>query len=316
MNPFRILLTSTCLAVGLGLALQPAPVQADQIKIAVVTHGQSSDSYWGVVKKGVDDATKLMGVHVSYQAPQTTDMVAMSRMIDAAVTQKVNGLVVSIPDPTALGKSIKAAVAAGIPVIIIDSGEDQVEAMGAKLFVGTQNYFAQGEAAAKNLMALGVTDGVCANAEPGNLVNESACDGFKKGMQGHGDRVDISMDPTDTGARILAYVASHPKVNGILALGAPQCVNVINALRQKGILANYKVGNFDVSPDTLVALQKGEVQFSFDSQQYLMGYLPVIMLTQYARYGVLPTQNIYTGPTPVTKADVEKIMMLSKKGIR
>jgi simple sugar transport system substrate-binding protein len=316
MNPLRVLLTSTCLALGLGLALQPTSVHADQIKIAVVTHGQSSDSYWGVVKKGVDDATKLMGVHVSYQAPQTTDMVAMSRMIDAAVTQKVNGLVVSIPDPTALGKSIKAAVAAGIPVIIIDSGEDQVEAMGAKLFVGTQNYFAQGEAAAKNLMALGVTDGVCANAEPGNLVNESACDGFKKGMQGHGDRVDISMDPTDTGARILAYVASHPKVNGILALGAPQCVNVINALREKGILGNYKVGNFDVSPDTLVALQKGEVQFSFDSQQYLMGYLPVIMLTQYARYGVLPTQNIYTGPTPVTKADVEKIMMLSKKGIR
>jgi len=316
MNPFKTLMKMSCLALGLGLALLQTQAYAENIKIAVVTHGQSSDSYWGVVKKGVDDATKLMGVHVSYQAPQTTDMVAMSRMIDAAVTQKVNGLVVSIPDPTALGKSIRAAIAAGIPVIIIDSGEDQVEAMGAKLFVGTQNYFAQGETAAKRLLSLGVTDGVCANAEPGNLVNESACDGFKKGMGGHGDRVDISMDPTDTGARILAYVAAHPKVNGILALGAPQCVNIINALRQKGILANYKVGNFDVSPDTLVALQKGEVQFSFDSQQYLMGYLPIVMLTQNARYGVLPTQNIYTGPTPVTKADVEKIMMLSKKGIR
>ncbi len=44
MNPFRILLSSTCLALGLGLALQPAPAHADQIKIAVVTHGQSSDS--------------------------------------------------------------------------------------------------------------------------------------------------------------------------------------------------------------------------------------------------------------------------------
>jgi simple sugar transport system substrate-binding protein len=316
MSPFKTLIKTSCIALGLSLAFLQTPASAENIKIAVVTHGQSSDSYWGVVKKGVDDATKLMGVHVSYQAPQTTDMVAMSRMIDAAVTQKVNGLVVSIPDPTALGKSIKAAVAAGIPVIIIDSGEDQVEAMGAKLFVGTQNYFAQGEAAAKNLIALGATDGVCANAEPGNLVNESACDGFKKGMAGHGDRVDISMDPTDTGARILAYVSAHPKVNGILALGAPQCVNIINALRTKGILGNYKVGNFDVSPDTLVALQKGEVQFSFDSQQYLMGYLPVIMLTQYARYGVLPTQNIYTGPTPVTQKDVDKIMMLSKKGIR
>jgi simple sugar transport system substrate-binding protein len=316
MSPFKTLIKTSCIALGLSLAFLQTPASAENIKIAVVTHGQSSDSYWGVVKKGVDDATKLMGVHVSYQAPQTTDMVAMSRMIDAAVTQKVNGLVVSIPDPTALGKSIKAAVAAGIPVIIIDSGEDQVEAMGAKLFVGTQNYFAQGEAAAKKLISEGATDGVCANAEPGNLVNESACDGFKKGFAGHGDRVDISMDPTDTGARIVAYLSSHPKVNAILALGAPQCVNIINALRTKGTLGNYKVGNFDVSPDTLAALQKGEVQFSFDSQQYLMGYLPVIMLTQYARYGVLPTQNIYTGPTPVTKADVEKIMMLSKKGIR
>jgi simple sugar transport system substrate-binding protein len=316
MSPFKTLIKTSCIALGLSLAFLQTPASAENIKIAVVTHGQSSDSYWGVVKKGVDDATKLMGVHVSYQAPQTTDMVAMSRMIDAAVTQKVNGLVVSIPDPTALGKSIRAAVAAGIPVIIIDSGEDQVEAMGAKLFVGTQNYFAQGEAAAKKLISEGATDGVCANAEPGNLVNESACDGFKKGFAGHGDRVDISMDPTDTGARIVAYLSSHPKVNAILALGAPQCVNIINALRTKGTLGNYKVGNFDVSPDTLAALQKGEVQFSFDSQQYLMGYLPVIMLTQYARYGVLPTQNIYTGPTPVTKADVEKIMMLSKKGIR
>ncbi len=318
MIPLKSTITTSFVALGLSLALaqSPAFAQDQNIKIAVVTHGQSSDSYWGVVKKGVDDATKLMGVDVSYQAPQTTDMVAESRMIDAAVTQKVNGLVVSIPDAAALGKSIKAAVAAGIPVIIIDSGEDQVEAMGAKLFVGTQNYFAQGELAAKRLMELGVTDGVCANAEPGNLVNESACDGFKKGMAGHGDRVDISMDPTDTGARILAYLSVHPKVNGILALGAPQCTNIINALREKGTLGNYKVGNFDVSPDTLVALQKGEVQFSFDSQQYLMGYLPIIMLTEYAKYGVLPTQNIYTGPTPVTKADVEKIMMLSKKGIR
>jgi hypothetical protein len=30
----------------------------------------------------------------------------------------------------------------------------------------------------------------------------------------------------------------------------------------------------------------------------------------------MPTQNIYTGPSPITSADVEQIMMLSKKGIR
>jgi simple sugar transport system substrate-binding protein len=307
------------LAIGsLALALCLAPFQsrADDVKIAFVTHGQSSDSYWGVVKKGVDDATKEMGVQVSYQAPQTTDMVAMSRMIDAAVAQKVQGLVVSIPDATALEKSVKAAADAGIPVIVIDSGEDQVERLGLRLYIGTTTYFDQGVLAGKRLLATGVTKGVCANAEPGNLVNESACDGFKKGMNGSADRIDISMDPTDTGARILAYTSSHPDVNGILALGAPQCANILAALRKQGILDKYKVGNFDVSPDTLAALSKNEILFSFDAQQYLMGYLPVVLLTLNAKYGTLPTKNIYTGPTPITSADVERIMVLSKKGIR
>ena len=309
-----VLLTATCVA-GAG---RPAAAE-EAVRIAVVTHGQSADSYWGVVKKGVDDAAALMGADVSYQAPQTTDMVAMSRMIDAAVTQKVQGLVVSIPDATALEKSVKAAADAGIPVIVIDSGEPEVERLGLKLYIGTTNYFEQGRLAAKRLASAGVKHGVCTNHEPGNLVNESACDGFKQGMKEAGasaDRVEISLDPTDTAARIVAYLSSHPDTDGILVLGAPMAANVIAALREKGILGKYKIGNFDVNADTLQALKAGETLFSFDAQQYLMGYLPVILLTQHARYGVLPTNNIYTGPMPLTPADVDQIMVLSKKGIR
>jgi simple sugar transport system substrate-binding protein len=305
------------LALGLGLVLAQPPAEAqDTIKIAVVTHGQSSDSYWTVVKKGVDDAAKLMGVDVSYQAPQTTDMVAQARMIDAAVAQKVQGLVVSIPDADALDKSVKAAADAGIPVIVIDSGEEEVGKVGAKLFVGTTNYFEQGRRAAQQLKAAGVTKGVCTNHEPGNLVNESACDGFIKEMGAGGDRVEISLDPTDTAGRIKAYMSAHPDVNGILALGAPSAANVVNALRAAGTLSKYKIGNFDVSGDTLPPLSKGEILFSFDSQQYMMGYLPIVMLTLNAKYGLLPINNIYTGPNAVTQADVAKIQELSKKGIR
>ena len=115
------------IAVAMAIGFNPNAGHAQDVKIAVVTHGQSADSYWGVVKKGVDDAAALMGADVSYQAPQTTDMVAMARMIDAAVTQKVQGLVVSIPDGAALEQSVKAAADAGIPVIVIDSGEKEVE---------------------------------------------------------------------------------------------------------------------------------------------------------------------------------------------
>jgi simple sugar transport system substrate-binding protein len=304
-------------ALSIGAGFATTSVLADEaIKLAVVTHGQSSDAYWGVVKKGVDDAAELMGVEVSYQAPQTTDMVAMARMIDAAVAQKVQGLVVSIPDATALEKSVKSAAEAGIPVIVIDSGEDQVEKLGLKLFVGTTSYYEQGIRAAKQLMAAGVIKGVCANHEVGNLVNESACDGFLKTMGENGDRVEVSLDPTDTASRIKAYLTAHPDVTGILALGAPSAANIVAALRDTGTLANYKIGHFDVSGDTLGALGKSELLFSFDSQQYLMGYLPIVMLTLNAKYGVMPINNIYTGPNPVTTADVEKITVLSKRGIR
>jgi simple sugar transport system substrate-binding protein len=313
MRPIKVALC----ALTLGVGLAAAPVFAEEpIKLAVVTHGQSADTYWSVVKKGVDDAAALMGADVSYQAPQTTDYVAMSRMIDAAVTQKVQGLVVSIADAEALGKSVKAAADAGIPVIVIDSGEDQVQKLGLKLYVGTTSYFEQGKRAAKQLLAAGVKKGVCANHETGNLVNESACDGFIEAMNGNGDRVEISLDPTETAARLNAYLAAHPDVDGILALGAPSATNVVAALREKGTLANYKIGNFDVAGETLESLGNKELLFSFDSQQYLMGFLPVVMLTLNAKYGVLPINNIYTGPNAISPTDVEKIMVLSKRGIR
>jgi simple sugar transport system substrate-binding protein len=315
LRAIKFMSMAFALAAGAVLA-SPQSMAEEKIKIAVVTHGQSSDTYWSVVKKGVDDAAALMGSDVSYQAPQTTDYVAMSRMIDAAVTQKVQGLVVSIADAEALGKSVKAAADAGIPVIVIDSGEDQVQKLGLKLYIGTTSYFEQGKRAAKQLLDAGVKKGVCANHETGNLVNESACDGFIEAMNGKGDRVEISLDPTETAARLNAYLSAHPDVDGILALGAPSATNVVSALREKGTLANYKIGNFDVSGDTLTSLSHKELLFSFDSQQYLMGFLPVVLLTLNAKYGVLPINNIYTGPNAISPTDVEKIMVLSKKGIR
>lgn len=298
------------------LCLQSRAVADDAIKFAVVTHGQSSDSYWGVVKKGVDDAAKLMRVNVTYDAPQTTDMIAMARLIDAAVNQKVQGLVVSIPDAAALERSLKAAVNAGIPVIVIDSGKDEVEKLGLKLYVGTTSYFDQGVLAAKRMQAAGVKKAVCANHEPGNLINESACEGFKKGMDGNADRLEISLDPTDTASRINAYLRSHAEVTGILTLGAPPASNIVAALRQSGVIGRYRIGNFDVSGETLAALSRKDLLFSFDSQQYLMGYLPIVMLTLNAKYGLLPISNIYTGPTAVTPQDVDRIVILGRQGVR
>src|SRR2546423_2183659 len=79
-----------------------------------------------------------MGVQVVYEAPAsaTFDVVAMAHLIDSAVAAHPAGLVVSIPDPNGLGPSIKAAVAAGIPVISINSGSDVARSLGALVHIG------------------------------------------------------------------------------------------------------------------------------------------------------------------------------------
>ena len=111
------------LAAGLTLfGIATAATAADQTRVVFITHGQGGDPYWSVVKNGMDDAAKALGVKAEYLAPETFDMAKMAQMIDAATASKPDGMVISIPDEAALSGAVKNAVAAGIPVIVIDSG--------------------------------------------------------------------------------------------------------------------------------------------------------------------------------------------------
>jgi hypothetical protein len=69
------------------------------------------------LKNGVNAAAKDMGVSVDYRAPETFDMVSMGQLIDAAVNQKPDGLIISIPDASALGPSLKKGAINGQIVI-------------------------------------------------------------------------------------------------------------------------------------------------------------------------------------------------------
>ena len=79
-----------------------------------------------------------------------------------------------------------------------------------------------------------------------------------------------------------------------------------------------KVGAFDLGPDTLRAVQKGKLLFAVDQQPYLQGYLPVVMLANRARYGLLPAQGdvVATGANFVTRANAAQALELSERSIR
>src|SRR6516165_2505728 len=160
------------------------------IKFYVITHGQATDPFWSVVKKGVDQAAHDMGVQAIYEGPAsgTFDVVAMAHLIDTAVAAHPDGIVVSIPDAKALGPSIKAAVAAGIPVISINSGSDVAKSLGVLVHIG-QTEEQAGIGGGQKMGAAGVKHALCVNQEVGNAALEQRCKGFSDGLAETGGTV-------------------------------------------------------------------------------------------------------------------------------
>ncbi len=287
-------------------------------RIVVVTHGQAADPFWSVVKNGVDLAAKELGVKVEYRAPETFDMVQMGQLIDAAIASKPDGLVVSIPDADALGPHIKAAVEAGIPVISINSGADVFKKFGVMMHVGQEEYIA-GKGGGEKMRAMGVKKAVCVNHEVGNVALDQRCQGFKDGL-GPGASVDVLSVPTDfTEVRnaILSYLQRNPDIQGILTLGPVGAEPTLQALEEAGKIGSVTFGTFDLSPAVLKALSEGKMAFAIDQQQFLQGYLPIVFLTNYIRYGLFPANDVVlTGPGFVTPKNAAQVIDLSKKGIR
>jgi len=96
-------------------------------KIAMVTHGQLGDPFWLVVRNAAETAARETNCDLDYRSPDHFDLAAMSHLIDEAVASKPDGLIVSMPDVAILGPSIRAAVAAGIPVILNALVNNQLE---------------------------------------------------------------------------------------------------------------------------------------------------------------------------------------------
>jgi simple sugar transport system substrate-binding protein len=289
------------------------------LRFVVVSHGQASDPFWSVAANGVDAAANDMGVSVEYQAPGTFDMVEMSQIIDAAVASQPDGLVVTIPDADALGDSIRAAVAAGIPVISMNSGSDDFADLGVLVHVGQTEYEA-GLIAGQQFAAEGVGSAICINQEVGNTALDDRCQGFEDGLGVDVDVIPVDLaDPTGTQETVAGALQANP-VEGILTLGPTGAMPTLAALTEGGQLGTIKFATFDMSPEVLEAIGNGDMLFAIDQAQYLQGYLPIVLLTQYKETGALPLGSvqrvILTGPQIVTADTSADVIAFSEQGLR
>ena len=301
-------------AVSLPLLALGSPAHADGERYVFVSHAPDSDSWWNTIKNALKNAEHDLGVKVEYRNPSTGDIADMARIIEQATASNPTGIITTIADYNVLESAIKGAIAKGIPVITVNSGTaEQSKKLGALMHIGQPEYDA-GKGAGERAKAAGVTRFLCVNHFITNTVSVDRCQGYADGLGVKlGDQMlDSSIDPTEVYNRVKAFLAAHPDTDGILTLGPNSADPTIKLLRDMGIAGKFKSFiSFDLDPDISQAIKDGIMEAAIDQQPYLQGYLPVVFLTEYARYGVVPANNVNTGPGFVTKKNIALVEKLA-----
>ncbi len=284
-----------------GVAALPA--QAEGERFVLVSHAPDSDSWWNTIKNAMALAGEQVDVTVEYRNPPTGDIGDMARIIEQAAASNPDGLITTIADFDALSGPIRDAVDRGIPVIIINSGTpEQAAELGALMYVGQPEYDA-GLAAGQRAKRDGVSSFLCVNHVVSNPVVGERCSGFADGLGvDMGDSMlDSGQDPAEIKNRVKAYLTANPDVDAILTLGPTSADPTIQAVEEMGIAGEIYFGTFDLGTEIVKAIKGDVIKWGIDQQPFLQAYLPVIILANYNRYGVLPGNNINSGPGFVTK---------------
>jgi len=311
MNTFFKSMAATAVAAA-ALAGATA-AQAEGERYVLVSHAPDSDSWWNTIKNGIALAGDQMDVSVEYRNPPTGDLADMARIIQQATASGPDGIITTLADYDVLSGPIRDAVASGIDVIIINSGTpDQARELGALMYVGQPEYDA-GYAAGLRAAGDGVTSFLCVNHYIAQPASTERCQGFADGLGVDlgNQMIDSGQDPSEIQNRVMAYLNANPDTDAVLTLGPTSADPTIMALNQMGLAGDIYFGTFDLGGDIVQAIKDGIIAWGIDQQPFLQAYLPVVVLTNYDRYGVLPGNNINSGPGFVTADGLTKVEALA-----
>ena len=281
---------------------------------AMVTHSGDGDTFWDIVQSGAEQAALKDNINFLYSHHDEAQQQA--QLVQAAIDQKVDGLIVSLAKPDAMKAVVAKATAAGIPVITVNSGSAESKEFGALTHIGQDEAIA-GEAVGDELDQRGRKKALCILHEQGNVGHEQRCEGAKKSFGG--TMQNLYVDGTnmpDVQASIEAKLQSDKSIDAVVTLGAPFADAAVKAKETAGSKA--EVDTFDLNAKVATALKDGTLGFAVDQQPYLQGYEAVDLLWLY-RYnrnvlgGGLP---VLTGPQIITSDDASELAEYTKRGTR
>lgn len=309
---FRPLLTVTlCIATCMA-----SRADDKSYTIAVIPKGTTHE-FWRSVHAGVEKAhqevvssgTKL---DVIWKGPlREDDRDLQIQVVENFMTRHVSAMVLCPLDSQALVKPVASAVAAGVPVIIMDSDLKSDKYVS---FVATDNYKG-GMLAGQEMSRLLVGKGnvILLRYAVGSASTEAREAGFVDALKKFPGIKLISEDQHAGATRETAYQVSQNllnrfgrQANGVFCPCEPPTVAMTKALREAGLAGGkVKMVGFDAGSQSVIDLQRGDLQALVVQNPVLMGYLGVMTAMKHLK-GETVEKRIDTGATLVTKENMNE----------
>src|SRR5580698_7093063 len=296
MSPSRKIFQAT-LSVALLIVTLSCGSAHDADEYFVLVSANLQLPYWKAAGAGFSNAAAQMKVRSDFTGPQNYDPKAERDALDQAVQRKATGILLAVTDPALLKDSIDKAVAAGIPVITVDSDAPSSKRL---FFIGTNNYqagFTGGQRLAQELHGKG---NVVVLTMPDQPNLQDRLRGYKDALTKTPEIkitrvVDIQGDPRiafDTATQILGK--ERDKVDGFICLEAQSGKEIAGVLNSYHVTGKVVIA-MDTDQETLDWIQKGVIAATIAQKPYTMAFVGMQML-----------DNLYHHKPPSLDADWSK----------
>jgi len=305
------------LLAGMAIAMMATPALAQTYKFVIVPKAMNNP-FFDFARDGCEKRAKALGnIECIYKGPVEHEPATQAQIIQDFVTQKVDGLAISVADVAAMTKSIDAATAAGIPVITFDA-----DAPGSKriAYIGTNNK-EFGLALGKQLLQLRPNGGKYAmvSGGPGAKNLAERVDGVREALKGSkwtevsGSPTFCNDDPALAIQQMTDLQTATPDLAAIIPVGgwpmfAPEGFKAFASKNKKDIdSGKFTLVVADTLKMQLELLRDGYANALVGQRPFEMGEKAMDTLVAIKKGEKVP-EIVYTGLDLVTKDNVAKML--------
>jgi simple sugar transport system substrate-binding protein len=316
-----LLIALAAAAAALPLTAGTALAQGAAISIYFVGCAAPT-GFHGYLARGAEEAGKNLGVKVTYIYPDQLTIPNQVQKIEEAIAAQANGIALcAFAEDAAYTDVAARAKEAGIAfgsAAAPPAGSQVRDPNDIFLFRTGSDERAAGKLTAQTLIKMGVKGRVVVgDQQPGDATCRDRADAEIETLKAAGieaDFLELTMDPGQQSEALFNYLRKNPKT----AAATSVCDVIDGFLSAKAdsgrddlILTGY-----DIVAQALEAIRDGREAFTIDQQQFWRGYMPVLLLTHYIKYGLVEANYFLTGPTIVDKSNVDRVAKLVEQGYR